>query len=612
MTKPMLPTLTFEKPSGENWVFEIKYDGYRGTLFVDISAIYLKSRNKNNLNDQFPEIIDFCLEKFEVLKPYLPLLFDGEVCVLESPYKASFEKIQQRGRLKSKTSISNTIQKMPAHFLVFDLLMIQGKSITNLSFQERKQQLAKLFSELSFPLYVDENIENKLQYIPFQTDFELIWRKVKQHDSEGIIIKNRSSKWKAGKRTNDWLKLKNWKIGAFIITGLDLANYYFHIAVIRNGALFPIGLFTHGLNPDEREALIQTIKNNKIDEKNKFIRVKPGICVELKFLELYKDEVRQPIFSKFLFQKNWEECTWERLQKSIKPLPQTITITHPEKLLWKGIVKQDYIDYLMSISTYFLPFLKNRLLTVIRYPHGMFGEKFYQKNCPDYAPEWIKTVMHEGIRYVLCNEIETLVWLGNQLSFEFHIPFETIYSKGPSEIVFDLDPPSRSEISLAISAALMLKEVFDNLKLQSFVKTSGNKGLQIYIPLPENTYTYDDTRLFTSFIAHYLVSKDPNLFTIERLKKNRGNKLYIDYVQHAKGKTIIAPYSVRGNEGAYVATPLFWEEVTSDLSIEEFPIDVIVKRLDTRGCPFKEYFNVKNKQPFQPVLTFIKNQKGRD
>ena len=143
---------------------------------------------------------------------------------------------------------------------------------------------------------------------------------------------------------------------------------------------------------------------------------------------------------------------------------------------------------------------------------------------------------------------------------------------------------------MAIKAALIIKEVLDSLHLISFVKTSGNKGLQIYIPLPEEVYTFDDTRLFTSFIAEFLVTKEPDHFTIERMKKNRGDRLYVDYVQHAEGKTIIAPYSPRGNPKATVATPLFWEEVKEGLKMEKFQIPTLMERLKQTGGPFCRLF----------------------
>ena len=287
-----------------------------------------------------------------------------------------------------------------------------------------------------------------------------------------------------------------------------------------------------------------------------------------------------------------------------------ITITSPSKPLWpqKGILKIDFLQYLIFIAPYILPFLSDRPLTLIRYPHGYGDESFYQKKTPDYAPDFIQTVLIEDINYTVCNDLPTLIWIGNQLGFEFHIPFQTIHSQGPSEIVFDLDPPSRNEFRLAVEAALMIKEVLDRLQLISYVKTSGNKGLQLYIPLPENQFSYEDTRRFTHFIAQYLIAKEPNWFTIERLKAKRGSKLYVDYVQHSEGKTIISPYSVRGNEEALVATPLFWNEVSERIRPEHFPLDHIQARVKEKGCPFDSFFQSKEVQSFHPVLEWLTAQ----
>ena len=291
-----------------------------------------------------------------------------------------------------------------------------------------------------------------------------------------------------------------------------------------------------------------------------------------------------------------------------------LTLTSLSKLLWPklNIRKADYIKYVVDISEYQMPFLQNRVLTLLRFPQGAGKEKFYQKNCPDYAPDFINTVMVGDIRYIVGNDMATLLWLANQLAFEIHTPFQTIASDFPSEIVLDLDPPSRDEFELAIKAATIIKGILDRLNLISFIKTSGNKGLQVYIPLPDDTFSFEDTRVFTSFIAEYLTETEPNLFTTERLKKNRQGRLYVDAVQFGEGKTIIAPYSVRGNDEALVATPLFWEEITPQLRPEQFPITEIKERLEAKGCPFNAYFDSKQKQPFKSVLEAFKanRQKG--
>lgn len=289
---------------------------------------------------------------------------------------------------------------------------------------------------------------------------------------------------------------------------------------------------------------------------------------------------------------------------------EIVTLTSPDKPLWpeRNIIKVEYMNYLTQMAPYMLPFLKNRALTVIRYPHGAGDERFYQKNCPDYAPQYVLTVKEEDINYIVCNNLPTLLWLGNQLAFEFHIPYRTSDTRYPSEIVMDLDPPSRNEFHLSVEAALMIKEICDKLNLVTFIKTSGNKGMQIYIPLPKDQVTFDESRLFTEFLAHYLIEREPQWFTIERLKKNRGNKCYIDYIQHAEGKTIIAPYSVRGNEDALVAAPLYWREVTQSLKPDMFPLTTIHGRVKEIGDPFEDFFTIKQKQPILPVLQALKEK----
>lgn len=603
----MLPTLTFEVPTGSNWVFEIKYDGFRAILYWSIDKIELISRNGNILNEQFPEIINWCLESQRQFLSHLPLVLDGELCILDSPFKANFELIQQRGRLKTKDKILSLAKERPAYFLAFDLLEHTEIKLNEQQFLYRKKELKQLFEEIKLETEIKTNSKQLIQLINYQEDYESIWKIVTDNQSEGIIFKKTDSLWEAGKRTTNWFKIKNWQKAVFFITGYNKINGYFHVGLLKDHEIYEIGLFSHGISPEERQALLQVIQQNAESETKQFLQVAPGICVELFYLELYKEQLRQPSFSKFCLEMNWKDCTWGKLIGHLPHIPSDIEITHPDKPLWKNklITKQDYIQYLAEISPYMLPFLEKRLLTVIRYPHGMYGESFYQKNCPDYAPDFIVTIKNDGSNFVICNDLKTLIWLGNQLSFEFHIPFQTISSNGPSEIVFDLDPPSRGEFQLAVKAALILKEVFDHLKLISFVKTSGNKGLQVYLPLPENQFTYEQTRKFTEFIATYLTTKEPNLFTTERLKKNRKNRLYVDYVQHAEGKTIIAPYSVRGNEGGYVATPLFWEEVNENLAIEKFPIESIRDRINKKGCPFSHYFSVKNEQPFEPVMEFL-------
>jgi bifunctional non-homologous end joining protein LigD len=610
--KPMLPSLIFNLPISSEWLYEVKYDGFRAILEWNSNELKLTSRNGKPLLPQFPEIKEFLFKHKQQFKPFLPLQLDGELVFLENPFKANFSSIQVRGRLKSEKKITEQAREAPCRLMIFDILMVNGTPLLSTGFFKRKNELVKLFKQLGLKIEVSPNNEQLLQYVRAWEKFDDLWEKIILYDGEGIVIKLKSSPWEEGKRSSHWLKYKNWKYVSCFVTAFDKTNGYFYVGVYKEKCIYEIGQVLFGFKTDEKHALQQIIKQNKHTEDQQFIYVHPAICLEIMYLELYENQLREPHFNRFRFDLNPNDCTYQQFMFQQKNLPKELEITHPEKPLWKDfqIQKADYIHYLREVSPYILPFLEDRLLTVIRYPHGMFGEAFYQKNCPDYAPEFVQTHEDEGIQYIICNQLETLIWLGNQLAIEFHIPFQTIKSKGPSEIVFDLDPPSKDAFQLAIKAAILIKDVLDQLKLVSFIKTSGNKGLQIYIPLPEDTYSYDETRLFTSFIAEYLVSRDPDSFTIERMKKNRRNRIYIDYVQHSEGKTIVAPYSMRGNEHAGVATPLYWNEVNDKLKLETFNLQHALLRIKNQENPFKNYFQTKNIQLFSPVLEFIKETKG--
>ncbi|RHW42241.1 DNA ligase D [Neobacillus notoginsengisoli] len=609
--KPMLPVLSFESPERPGWLYEIKYDGFRAFLHWDGSTIELISRNGKTLLPQFPEIELFLQANKKNFQRFFPLTLDCELVILENEYKADFSAIQTRGRMKSEKRIKETAEHTPARLMAFDVLVLAGKKLFHLPYLERKKQLETLFTQSGLPKETDRNSRDLLHLVKPHTDFHRIWEQVVLHDGEGIIAKDPKGQWEEGKRTDKWIKYKNWKIVNCFLTRYEKSNGYYYCGVYKDNEVIHVGHILFGLKPEEKQALFTVIKQNATSEDNRFIYVEPAICFEVKYLELYQNELREPHFSRFRFDLKPEDCTYDDFLFNQKNVPQEIELTHPEKPIWETppIRKIDLVTYLREVSTAMLPFLQNRTLTVIRYPHGMFGEAFYQKNCPDYAPDFIKTYMEEGINYIVCNDLKTLVWLGNQLAIEFHIPFRTIVSETASEIVFDLDPPSPKEFGMAVTAALYIKEVIDGLNLTGFAKTSGNKGIQVYIPLKPDTYTFDDTRLFTEFIANYLVSKAPDLFTIERLKKNRGNRLYVDYVQHAPGKTIIAPYSPRGNNHAGVAAPLFWEEVEPGLDPKEFTLPSVLKRYRDTGDPFKNYFKVGESQPFGPVLEFLQSEK---
>lgn len=313
--KPMLPTLSNELPVGEDWVYEVKYDGFRCLLYWDHSKIVMTSRNGFDLHKIFPEIPNFLKSNENKVNHLFPLLLDGELCILENPFKANFEQIQKRGRLKQSERITQAVKLYPSSFCAFDMLAVEGQYINHEHFLKRKDILSGFIDALNVEIH-QINPSSFMNFIPYTKDKEYMEGIVRNNKSEGIVAKNLKNKWSSGTRTSHWIKVKNLKFSTFIVTGYDTENGFFHVGVVRDAQIVFAGLFSHGISPEEKEALIQIVKKNQSGRSGSVITIEPSLCVELSFLEVYKEQLRQPRFFRFRFDTNWEECTWESLQKN--------------------------------------------------------------------------------------------------------------------------------------------------------------------------------------------------------------------------------------------------------------------------------------------------------
>ncbi|HZG55670.1 non-homologous end-joining DNA ligase [Paenibacillus sp.] len=260
-----------------------------------------------------------------------------------------------------------------------------------------------------------------------------------------------------------------------------------------------------------------------------------------------------------------------------------LTVTNPNKPLWPepGITKLEFLDRLIALSPYLLSYTSNRYLTTIRWPHGVEGESFYQKNCPKGAPEFVKTATFGDIRYIVLDSLPTLVWLGNLACLEFHPSLHYIGDELPAEWLIDIDPTLEEEPRI-MEAAKIVVDLLASLRIQSVAKTSGATGVQIYVPIRRG-YTFEQLRAVGKFLAEYLVQAHPKLFTVERLKKDRGTLIYFDYLQHWHGKTLSAPYTPRAKRAASVSTPLFYDELHPRVKPSDFHLRNIEARLAAHG-----------------------------
>ena len=284
-----------------------------------------------------------------------------------------------------------------------------------------------------------------------------------------------------------------------------------------------------------------------------------------------------------------------------------VRITNPEKILWQdlGIRKIDYITYLIKISPYLLPHTKNRLLTTIRYPDGIEGKSFYQKNIPVYAPKWIKKVRWKNVNYILLNDKATLIWSGNQAALEFHTAFNLYMNEMyPTSLVFDLDPAKGQDFEQVAEIALLINDTLSSLNITSYLKTSGATGIQIYIPVGVR-YDYDTARKINHFFGLYFSQKYPDKITIERMINKRGTKLYFDYLQMWHGKTITAVYSPRANKSANISMPLEWDELKKGIKPEDFTLLNAEKRLEEKGDLFAPLLDQQYQQNLDEILKFM-------
>ena len=398
--------------------------------------------------------------------------------------------------------------------------------------------------------------------------------------------------------------------GVGILSEYDSVKRVCTIAVLHEDKMIEVAKVNEEFTDDERQAIVAILRQTGEELKKGVFKAPPGICLSIGFESIVNYKLQSPVYLRIAIAEKWTACTWIKLQLSQY---EKVAVTNPEKIIRgsQSVTKEMYLDYLMDVSEFMLPFLKNRYLTVKRYPEGVGREGFYQKTTPDYAPDFVKTALYKDIKYTVCTNIETLLWLGNQAAIEFHIPFNDLQIQKPKEIVFDLDPPEIGDLRLAVKAALEMKQLLDQFQLTAFVKLSGRKGIQIHLPLNDTTISYTETRVFTEFIALYLADRFPDDFTIERLKKNRGKRLYIDYIQHDLDKTTICPYSPRETVCPCIAAPLFWDEVRMGLKTDDYTMETVKKRVREKINPSKTYFTVDQSGQVKNIIDFIMKDQFR-
>ncbi|MBJ7880528.1 DNA ligase D [Gelidibacter salicanalis] len=598
LVKPMLASPGTKIFNDKNWIYELKYDGYRALSNIASGTVELYSRNGISLNEKFKLIHE------ELSQIEHSVILDGEIVVLDSKGLPQFSALQNYN--------PDTTQGTLIYY-IFDVLHLNGHDTLELPLSDRKELLKTLLPATPHLQYCDH----------VEAMGVTVYDQAIRMGMEGVIAKKADSLYDPNVRSSDWLKFKRIENTETIICGYTLSKIASRkfgsliLGMVEEDELIYVGTCGSGFSEQQLTELYHKFEVLETDTPVFEIRqhlkgreavwLLPKLVCEVKFSEWTPSNVmRHPVFLRMREDKTLEfETSTSPFQAPKKQHTSdsvfsleidgiAVQITNPDKLYWPNpkLTKYDLLDYYIKMSDYILPYLKDRPESLHRHPNGILGESFYQKD-HDHLPKWIETVevssksSEKDINYLLCQNQATLLYMNNLGCIELHPWHSTIYQLNhPDYAIIDLDPSPENTFEEVIETTLVVKSVLDRAKIKGFCKTSGASGLHIYIPMG-GLYTYEEARDFTKLLCVYVNEALPSLTTLERSLKKRGAKIYLDYLQNRKGQTIVSVYSVRPKPLAPVSTPLSWSEIKSGLHVNDFTIQTVPERVRSTTDLFK-------------------------
>jgi len=593
---PMLATVAAAVPAGDDWRFEVKFDGYRALAYLHAGDCTLVSRNGKDLTERFAELAK------EVVKATKSpnAVLDGEVCRLAESGRSSFSELQQGSG--------------PLVYYVFDLLSLDGRELTALPLAERKAKLKQLLDPRNPAVRLSDDFD----------DGEALLAAAREQGLEGVIAKRAGSRYVQGKRSRDWLKVKVAGEQEFIVAGYTRGSGRrsdtfgaLVLAVNDDGELRYAGNVGIGFNDAEIHrlmALLQPLRRKTSPfrevptmpriRKGDVQWVEPQLVAQVRFGEwTHEGHLRHPSYLGLRDDKLPAEVSLE-LERPALPEPvvrkgkRELRLSNLDKPFWpdEGISKGDLLEYYRAVAPVLVPYLKGRPFTMRRYPDGAYGKAFFQKDAPSHMPDWIprfhaqvsvrdKARTKKWIDLPVVNDELGLLWMVNMGCIDLNTWYSRIDRPDrPDFVLFDLDPTPDTPWVQTIEVALILKELLDSLELVAFPKTSGGKGFHVLVPLDRRS-TYAEARSFAEVVAGAIARAHPKLATTEWSKARRRGVL-IDAKQNGEGKTIASVYSVRPKPGAPVSAPLAWEEVEAVADPSAFTMGAVLQRVEQRGDLF--------------------------
>jgi bifunctional non-homologous end joining protein LigD len=602
---PELATLVDSAPAGDDWVHEIKLDGYRILARIEHGKVTLLTRNGKDWTERMPTLRR-ALETLEVATA----LFDGELVALDAKGVSHFQTLQNSLNESGDASLV---------YYAFDLLHLDGEDTTKKPLLERKSLLRELLGQAEQTL--DGRVRLSAHVVGKGPEF---FENACKLGLEGTIAKRASSPYRAG-RGRDWLKIKCVKDQEFAIVGYTEpggSRSHFGallVATKKDDKLTYAGRVGTGFSEASLSELHAKLRRLKVSEPT-FAQpprgadargvtwVKPTLVAQIGFTETTSDGLlRHPTFKGLREDKPAREVELETPAPT--PTPQRYPITHPDKVLYpeQGITKQEVLDYYAVVAERMLPHVANRPLTLVRCPNGYGKACFFQKHPGAGTPRGLRSIAireKEGKSpYSVLDDEQGLFALVQLGALEIHTwgsradDFEH-----PDILVFDLDPDEAVGYQTVIDGALAVRKVFEQAKLETFVKTTGGKGLHVCVPiLPD--LSWDEAKDFTQRIATEMARQAPSLYVATQSKAKRKGKTFIDYLRNGRGATFIAPYSTRARAGAPIAVPLDWDELSVKLPPNHFNVRNVQKRLaQLRRDPFERLAQIKQRLPTERNL----------
>ncbi|WP_029033534.1 DNA ligase D [Salinimicrobium terrae] len=598
LIKPMLATKAPEIFNKANWIYELKWDGYRAVANIQKGKVDLYSRNGISFKTKFKEI-------HEQLKniPH-DVILDGEIVALNEAGMPVFQKLQN-------------YQNEPSgelRFYVFDLLYLNGHNTMDLPLTERKSLLPEIIENVPQVFYCDH----------VESMGKAFFEQAVEMGMEGVIAKKADSKYSPGTRSDKWLKIKAFESQEALICGYtdsDTGGAFgsLILGMHRNEELVYIGNCGTGFSDQDKKDLFEKFKPLITEERlfKKKVNLKgrvptwldPELICEVQFSEWTNSgHMRHPSFKGLRMDKIPREVTKEKTVKVPKQKPSkkkegdsleiggiSVPISNLDKLYWpeSGLRKYDLIEYYLQVADSILPFLKDRPQNLHRHPNGILEEGFYQKDTAGIFPHWLDSTKvfskhnNREIEYIMCQNEASLIYMANLGCIEIN-PWNSRVQNllQPDFTVIDIDPSEKTTFEQVIEVAQVAKEILDKAGIEGYPKTSGSSGIHVYIPLGAK-YTYDEARDFTKILCYFIQEHLPALTSMERNVKKRKGKIYLDFLQNRKGQTLAAPYCARPKPGATVSAPLEWKEVKKGLNMKDFTIKTMPSRIEKKPHLFK-------------------------